>query len=151
MTAGANKFLWIYHGRMKEYLSELSDSGEQLHQNPDEIGELFLDSEPEVQLTAAAGLPLRGSQMDATMRGSDGSGNVGSVPEFLAVGQLLTASSWGSRKGGVRSRNLKGWKLTLTPFNIIHQITTKVFRTSIRWFDFCTINSACIKSFYCVN
>lgn len=48
MTAGANKFLWIYHVRMKEYLSELSDSGEQLHQNPDEIGELFLSSSPSV-------------------------------------------------------------------------------------------------------
>ena len=38
--------------------------------NPD----LFPDLEPEVTETAAAGLPLRGSQMDATMRGSDGSG-----------------------------------------------------------------------------
>ena len=36
--------------------------------------DLFLDSEPEVTETAAAGLPLRGSQMDATMRGPDGSG-----------------------------------------------------------------------------
>ena len=35
---------------------------------------LFLDLEPEVIATAAAGLPLRGSQMDATMRGPDGSG-----------------------------------------------------------------------------
>lgn len=46
MTAGANKFLRIYYGRVKEYLSELSDSGEQLYQNPNEEGELFLDSEP---------------------------------------------------------------------------------------------------------
>ena len=67
MTAGANKFLWIYHVRMKEYLSELSDSGEQLHQNPDEIGELFLDSEPEV-ITSRRREPLRGSQADATIR-----------------------------------------------------------------------------------
>ena len=44
-----DKFLRIYYGRVKEYLSELSDSGEQLHYNPDEEGELFLDSEPEVQ------------------------------------------------------------------------------------------------------
>ena len=36
--------------------------------------DLFLDLEPEVTETAAAGLPLRGSQMDATMRVSDGSG-----------------------------------------------------------------------------
>ena len=36
--------------------------------------DLFLDLEPEVTEPAAAGLPLRGSQMDATMRGSDGSG-----------------------------------------------------------------------------
>ena len=36
--------------------------------------DLFLDLEPEVTETAAAGLPLRGSQMDATMRGPDGSG-----------------------------------------------------------------------------
>ena len=35
---------------------------------------LFLDLEPEVTEPAAAGLPLRGSQMDATMRVSDGSG-----------------------------------------------------------------------------
>ena len=35
---------------------------------------LFLDLEPEVSETAAEGLPLRGSQMDATIRGSDGSG-----------------------------------------------------------------------------
>jgi len=38
--------------------------------NPD----LFLDLEPEVTETAAAGLSLRGSQMDATIRGSDGHG-----------------------------------------------------------------------------
>ena len=55
--------------------------------------DLFLDLELEVTETAAAGLPLRGSQMDATIRGSDGSGDVGSVPEFLAVGHLPTASS----------------------------------------------------------
>ena len=36
--------------------------------------DLFLDLEPEVTETAAAGLPLRGSQMDATIRDSDGSG-----------------------------------------------------------------------------
>ena len=44
--------------------------------NPDAPGhpDLFLDSEPEVTETAAAGLPLRGSQMDATIRDSDGSG-----------------------------------------------------------------------------
>ena len=36
--------------------------------------DLFLDLEPEVRKPAAAGLPLRGSQMDATMRGSDGHG-----------------------------------------------------------------------------
>jgi hypothetical protein len=35
---------------------------------------LFLDLEPEVIATAAAGLPLRGSQMDATLCGPDGSG-----------------------------------------------------------------------------
>jgi hypothetical protein len=54
--------------------------------------DLFLDFEPEVRDPAAAGLPLRGSQMDATMRGSDGTGKEESVPEFLAVGQDLTAS-----------------------------------------------------------
>ena len=54
--------------------------------------DLFLDSEPEVREPAAAGLPLRGSQMDATIRGSDGTGKEESVPEFLAVGQLPTAS-----------------------------------------------------------
>ena len=36
--------------------------------------DLFLDLEPEVTEPAAAGLPLRGSQMDATLRVSDGSG-----------------------------------------------------------------------------
>ena len=54
--------------------------------------DLFLDLEPEVTEAAAAGLPLRGSQMDATMRGPDGSGKCGSVLEFLAVGQLPKAS-----------------------------------------------------------
>ena len=54
--------------------------------------DLFLDFEPEVRDPAAAGLPLRGSQMDATMRGPDGTGKAVSVPEFLAVGQQLTAS-----------------------------------------------------------
>ena len=54
--------------------------------------DLFLDSEPEVIETAAEGLPFRGSQMDATMHGSDGSGKYKSVLEFLAVGQLPTAS-----------------------------------------------------------
>ena len=48
---------------------------------------LFLDLEPEVTETAAAGLPLQGSLMDAIMRGSDGSGKYKSVLEFLAVGQ----------------------------------------------------------------
>ena len=38
--------------------------------NPD----LFLDLEPEDTETAAAGVSLRGSQMDATIRGSDGHG-----------------------------------------------------------------------------
>jgi hypothetical protein len=37
---------------------------------------LFLDLEPEVREPAAAGLSLRGSQMDATMRGSDGHGKL---------------------------------------------------------------------------
>ena len=55
-------------------------------------------------MTAAEGLPLRGSLMDATMRVSDGSGKIKSVLEFLAVGQLPTASIGGSRKGGVRSQ-----------------------------------------------
>jgi hypothetical protein len=54
--------------------------------------DLFLDFEPEVREPAAAGLPLRGSQMDATMRGPDGTEKAVSVPEFLAVGQQLTAS-----------------------------------------------------------
>ena len=36
--------------------------------------DLFLDLEPEVAETVAAGLSLRGSQMDATMRDSDSSG-----------------------------------------------------------------------------
>ena len=36
--------------------------------------DLFLDLEPKVTGPAAAGLPLRGPQMDATMRGPDGSG-----------------------------------------------------------------------------
>lgn len=31
--------------------------------------DLFLDLEPEVEETAAEGLPLRGSQMDAILRG----------------------------------------------------------------------------------
>ena len=43
---------------------------------PDKPGppDLFLDLEPEVEETAAEGLPLRGSQMDAILRGPDGSG-----------------------------------------------------------------------------
>ena len=35
--------------------------------------DLFLDLEPEVTETAAEGLPLRGSQMDAILCGPDGS------------------------------------------------------------------------------
>ena len=42
------------------------------------------------------------------MRGSDGSRKSNSVLEFLAVGQYLTASIWGSRKGGVRSQKTDG-------------------------------------------
>jgi hypothetical protein len=45
--------------------------------------------------------------MDATMRGSDGSGRR-SVHEFIAVGQKPIASIWGSRKGGVRLHNPSG-------------------------------------------
>ena len=43
---------------------------------PDKLGppDLFLDLEPEVEETAAEGLPLRGSQMDAILHGPDGSG-----------------------------------------------------------------------------
>lgn len=54
--------------------------------------DLFLDLEPEVTEAAAKGLPLRGSQIDARMRSSDGSGKYQSVLEFLAVGQLPKAS-----------------------------------------------------------
>ena len=57
-----------------------------------ECANLFLDLEPKVTEAAAEGLPLRGSQMDAIMRGSDGSGKFKSVLEFLAVGQIPTAS-----------------------------------------------------------
>ncbi len=39
-----------------------------------DTSDLFLDSEPEVTETAAEGLPLRGSQMDAILRDPDGSG-----------------------------------------------------------------------------
>ncbi len=52
---------------------------------------LFLDLEPEVTETAAEGLPLRGSQMDAILRGPTAQ-EVRSVLEFLAVGQFPTAS-----------------------------------------------------------
>ena len=38
MTAGANKFLRIYYGRVKEYLTGLANSGEQLPQTPDDVG-----------------------------------------------------------------------------------------------------------------
>ena len=55
----------VNKGRQFQSLYDRNDSG-----YPD----LFLDLEPEVIETAAAGLPLRGSRMDATMRGSDGSG-----------------------------------------------------------------------------
>ena len=55
----------VNKGRQFQSLYDRNDSG-----NPD----LFLDLEPEVIETAAAGLPLRGSQMDATIRDSDGSG-----------------------------------------------------------------------------
>ena len=34
-----------------------------------DASDLFLDLEPEVTETAAEGLPLRGSQMDAILRG----------------------------------------------------------------------------------
>ena len=57
-----------------------------------DTSDLFLDLEPEVTETAAEGLPLRGSQMDAKLSGLDGSGKWRSVLEFLAVGQLPTAS-----------------------------------------------------------
>ena len=53
---------------------------------------LCLDLELEVTEAAAEGLPLRGSQIDAKMRSSDGSGKYQSVLEFLAVGQLPKAS-----------------------------------------------------------
>ena len=38
-----------------------------------DTSDLFLDLEPEVTETAAEGLPLRGSQMDAILCGPDGS------------------------------------------------------------------------------
>ena len=53
-----------------------ADSQNQYLHGHDDLGppDLFLDLEPEATETAAAGLPMQGSQMDATMRGSDGSG-----------------------------------------------------------------------------
>ena len=61
---------------------------------------LFLDLEPEVTETAAEGLPLRGSQMDAILRGPTAQ-EVRSVLEFLAVGKTFRAFLLRTANGGV--------------------------------------------------
>ena len=66
--------------------------------------DLFLDLEPEVTETAAEGLPLRGSQMDAILRGSDGSEKTDLFLSFSPSVSYRQHPSEGSRKGGVRSQ-----------------------------------------------
>ena len=64
--------------------------------------DLFLDLEPEVEKTAAAGLPLRGSQMYATIRCFDGSDRKGL---FLS---LSPSVSYRQHTSEVRARAASG-------------------------------------------
>ena len=58
---------------------------------------LLLDSEPEASQPPQRGMPLTGSERNATLSGSTGRA-VFAAPEFLAVGNDLS----GSVKGGGR-------------------------------------------------
>ena len=72
--------------------------------------DLFLDLELEVTETAAAGLPLRGSQMDATIRDSDGSGK---CDLFLSFSPSV--SSEVHARAAYEAKNFIGWaRLALT-------------------------------------
>ncbi len=62
---------------------------------------LLLDSEPEASQPPQRGMPLTGSERNATLSGSTGRA-VFAAPEFLAVGNDHAAFLSGSVKGGGR-------------------------------------------------
>ena len=72
--------------------------------NPD----LFLDLEPEVTETAAAGLSLRGSQMDATIRGSDGHGKFDLFLSFSPSVNYRQHPSEAHARAAYEANNLTG-------------------------------------------
>ena len=77
--------------------------------------DLFLDLEPEVTETAAAGLPLRGSQMDATIRDSDGSGKCDLFLSFSPSVSYRQHPSEVHARAAYEAKNFIGWaRLALT-------------------------------------
>ena len=69
----------------------------------------FLDLEPEVTETAAAGLPLRGSQMDATIRDSDGSGKCDLFLSFSPSVSYRQHPSEIHARAAYKAKNFIGW------------------------------------------
>ena len=77
--------------------------------------DLFLDLEPEVTETAAEGLPLRGSQMDATIRDSDGSGKCDLFLSFSPSVSYRQHPSEVHARAAYEAKNFIGWaRLALT-------------------------------------
>ena len=77
--------------------------------------DLFLDLELEVTETAAAGLPLRGSQMDATIRDSDGSGKCDLFLSFSPSVSYRQHPSEVHARAAYEAKNFIGWaRLALT-------------------------------------
>ena len=77
--------------------------------------DLFLDLEHEVTETAAAGLPLRGSQMDATIRDSDGSGKCDLFLSFSPSVSYRQHPSEVHARAAYEAKNFIGWaRLALT-------------------------------------
>ena len=77
--------------------------------------DLFLDLELEVTETAAADLPLRGSQMDATIRDSDGSGKCDLFLSFSPSVSYRQHPSEVHARAAYEAKNFIGWaRLALT-------------------------------------
>ena len=77
--------------------------------------DLFLDLELEVTETAAAGLPLRGSQMDATIRDSDGSEKCDLFLSFSPSVSYRQHPSEVHARAAYEAKNFIGWaRLALT-------------------------------------
>ena len=100
--------------------------------------DLFLDLELEVTETAAAGLPLRGSQMDATIRDSDGSGKCDLFLSFSPSVSYRQHPSEVHARAAYEAKNFIGWArlaLTYPPKLQKRLLTHPSYRSAIKNHD----------------